>query len=190
MTLGRPPVDFTGWRFDRRVVMGKEAVLKNKHARWRVRCDCGREFTCLSQDLRRGGPCRDCRPSRNAPRPYRRKRPYEASYNIFVGRARHAVEISYEQFAQLAEQRECHYCGEPIVWQEWLSHKGEGGTGSNLDRCDSSLPYTVANVVVCCGRCNYAKNDHFTYAEWKELGLVIKKWRALANLQKEIEDSQ
>jgi 5-methylcytosine-specific restriction endonuclease McrA len=64
-----------------------------------------------------------------------------------------------------------------------------GGTGSFLDRKDSSKPYEMENIVVCCVRCNKAKNTHFTYEEWKELGTVIRKWRALALLQKEIESA-
>ena len=52
------------------------------------------------------------------------------------------------------------------------------------------MPYYMDNVVVCCGRCNYAKNDHFSYGEWKQIGALIRSWRALALLEKELEAAQ
>lgn len=172
--IGRPRIDITGQRFGKRVVLGPVPVAKNKHARWSVRCDCGHQFTCLTQDLRRGKPCMRC--GHKGPRPTRRLRPFEALYNIFVGRAKHPVQLTYEQFAQLAKITECHYCGAEIFWQEYR-HRSNKGHGSNLDRCDSAGPYSAENVVVCCGRCNYAKNNHFTYDEWRALGAVIRSWR-------------
>ena len=110
----------------------------------------------------------------------RRKRPFEATYNAFAKRARYPITITYEQFFELTKIKECHYCGRPIYWQEYRNsldtNKKLGGNGSNLDRIDNDKPYTTDNVVVCCGRCNYAKGSHFTYDEWKQLGTIIKSW--------------
>jgi hypothetical protein len=57
-------VDLIGKRFDKRVVLSFAGNDNRKHAIWRVICDCGRVFTCLSQALYRGGPCRTCSPGR------------------------------------------------------------------------------------------------------------------------------
>lgn len=182
--IGRPPVDYTGRTIGVRYVLGKDLERSKRwKPTWIVRCKCGHVFSCLSQALTLKH-CMMC--AHKGPRPYRRLRPYEATYNIFRSRAKYPVSITYEQFAELARIAECHYCGEKIQWQEYR-HQVHGGTGSNLDRMDSAKPYDQDNVVVCCGRCNYAKNDHFTYEEWLQIGTVIRSWRALAALEKEIE---
>ena len=165
-------------KFDKRTILGLVPRIKGKRKRWQVRCDCGHEFSCLTQDLHRGGPCIMC--GHKGERPYRRKRPYEVNYNSLVQRARHPVLITYEQFVSFTQINECHYCGVPIVWAEYR-HKG-AGTASNLDRKDNNRPYEFDNIVVCCRRCNYAKNVHFTYDEWKQLGEVIRTWRQKAQV--------
>lgn len=148
---------------------------KDKNILWDVVCTCGREYISLGQTITRTNKCRWC--AHKKPRPYRRKRPFEAMYNIFVGRARYPVSLTYEQFAELAQQHECHYCGAEIIWQEYRRSSKRGGNGSNLDRKDNSGPYSLNNVVVCCGRCNYAKGSHFTYDEWVQIGNLIRRWQ-------------
>lgn len=181
---GNRPSDLTGLRFGRRVVTGRAESKRDRRTRWHYICDCGYRGIAYGQGFKLSPMCRSC--TQKKAKPARRKRPYEATYNIFKGRAKYPVEITYEQFLELTKQRECHYCGAAVAWQEYRHH-GEGGTGSNLDRKDSAGPYSMENVVVCCGRCNYAKNKHFTYEEWKALGDVIRGWRALALLQEELE---
>ena len=172
----KPRVDLTNIQFGSRKVISWAGFDKHGHSSWNVVClDCNRAFSCLSQTLRRTKLCRYCRPDLKQPRPNRRKRPYEVNYNSLIQRARHPVLITYEQFAEFSRIKECHYCGEEIVWIEYRQ-KGKGAA-SNLDRKDSTKPYEVDNIVVCCARCNYAKNTHFTYEEWKKLGSVIRSWR-------------
>lgn len=185
-------------------VFGNNTVIDigypKKHGKngWLVKCSCGHIRNLLAWELRKGNKCVWC--SHKEPRPYLRLRPYEAQYNIFVGRARFPVEITYEQFAELAQQKHCHYCGADVIWSEYRRADKRGGGGSNLDRKDYRLGYKLNNVVVCCGRCNYAKGTHFSYEEWKEIGLLIKKWGkqpvqpltpvsgiAMALLEKELE---
>ena len=164
--------NLTGQKLDKREVLGF-AGNKNGRNYWNVKCDCGHTFSCLTQALYRGGPCIMC--GHKGARPYRRKRPYEVNYNSLVQRARHPVLITYEQFAEFARIKDCHYCGAEIVWTEYRQ-KGKG-SASNLDRKDAEKPYQMDNLVVCCARCNYAKNTHFTYDEWKQLGNIIRSWR-------------
>lgn len=197
---GKIKKDLVGKRFGRRVVTGRAPNRKN-HVYWFTTCDCGYKSECLMQALERSDGCMFC--SHKEERPYSRLRPYEAQYNIFINRARFPVEIKYEDFAKFAEQKECHYCGAEVIWAVYRNKKSKGGSGSNLDRKDYRLGYTLENVAVCCGRCNYAKGTHFSYEEWKIIGETIKKlpefpkqpitplsgqWRALANLEKEIEN--
>lgn len=90
-------------------------------------------------------------------------------------RGRHPVLLTFEQFVGFTKESECHYCGCPIVWSEY---RGRGETtASNLDRKDNDRPYEMGNIVVCCIRCNKAKNTHFTYEEFKQIGAVIRSWR-------------
>lgn len=174
--------------------IGKRTLLKflgfapvgrsYQEGRWLVRCDCGREFECGDANHAAVwfGACQSC--SQAKPKPSRRKRPYEALYNALIGRAqrrdrsakaaRHAVLLTYDEFLSLTHEKNCHYCGVPLVWQEYSIRGGP----SNLDRKDSRLPYTLENVVVCCKRCNIGKNRFFSYDEWRQIGTLIRQWYA------------
>lgn len=164
--------DYTGKRFGKRVVI-ERAGQRGYRSLWRVRCDCGYEVVCLAQTLRCTQRCKQC--SHKGPRLNRRKRPFEALYNSLLQRARHPVRLSYEEFVAFTAIKECHYCGAELAWN---AHRKTGiGSPSNLDRKDSDGAYEVSNVVVCCLRCNKAKNRHFSYDEWSQLGAVIRSWR-------------
>lgn len=163
--------------------LGFASVGKSyQEGRWLVRCECGREFECGDANHKTVwfGLCQSCGQAK--PKPSRRKRPYEALYNALVGRAkrrgrsatavRHEVLLTYDEFLSLTQEKTCHYCGTPVMWQEYSLHGG----ASNLDRKDSRLPYTLDNVVVCCKRCNIGKNRFFSYDEWKQIGALIRNW--------------
>lgn len=47
-------IDLTGKRFGRLTVLGLDDLTDNRMTTWRVRCDCGCEFTALGANLRRG----------------------------------------------------------------------------------------------------------------------------------------
>lgn len=166
-------------KFGKRTVLRFLGVKKSANSRgravWLVRCDCGREFHCLTQDLKRkgGAGCLFC--VHKDPRPTRRKRPYEWRYNAAVNRARHPFLIAYEEFFEFTKITECHYCGERIDWGPPFGQKRPSGL--NLDRKDSNLPYQAGNLVVACRRCNYGKNNFFSYDEWKQMGDLIRSWR-------------
>ena len=97
-----------------------------------------------------------------------RKRPFEALYNRLRyecrwNRRARPVLFSYDEFLQFTEETRCHYCWSEIVWRMFNL---KGHSAYNLDRKDNTLPYITDNCVVCCERCNKAKSDKFTYAEW------------------------
>lgn len=160
-----------GQKIGRRTIL--EQVQETPRSKWKVQCECGYIFICLSQDLNRKGPCLMC--GHKGPRPYRRKRPYEVNYNTLLKRAKHPVLLSYEEYLLFTKIKECHYCGAILFWMEYRQ-KGKG-CGSNLDRKDSAKPYEVNNLVACCPRCNYAKNTFFIYEEWVKIGNLIRSWR-------------
>lgn len=169
--------------------------ISNRPA-WIVLCRCGKKKILTTYAVKKVQGCKMC--SYKGERPYRRKRPYEYMYNTFVNRAKYPVKITYEQYVNLTKQKKCNYCSSEIRWNEYRT-KG-ASSASNLDRKDNSRGYDIDNVVVCCGRCNYAKGSHFTYDEWKKIGKVIKGFkkreytitprsgRAMELLQREIEN--
>ena len=170
--------DYTGKQFKARYVLGvceEETWRNGKRYRtvWNVRCNCGNILKSLTQALKLEH-CMMC--AHKDPRPYRRKRPFESVYNNFVKRAKYPVSITYKDFVELATIKNCHYCNAEIIWHEYGRSQKRGGGGSNLDRQDNNKPYNIDNVVVCCGRCNYAKGAHFSYYDWVEIGKLIKSW--------------
>lgn len=56
------------------------------------------------------------------------------------------VTITVEEYVK-AQQSKCTYCGGDLP--KW---------GHGLDRINSSLGYTLENIVPCCKQCNKAKN--------------------------------
>jgi len=110
--------------------------------------------------------CKDCA------RAYDRKRykdPTRRQYTLDLGKqaatrfgnyARKAhncnrqFELTLEQF-DLLTQKPCHYCGGFTSSRDY----------TGLDRIDSSLGYTLANVVPCCEICNRMK-----------LALTVSAW--------------
>ena len=184
--MGGNKESIIGLRFDKRVVL--ELTVSSPRTPWLVVCDCGAKFDCLMQDLRRGGNCRNCY-EKSPVRVNRRKRPYESVYNLFVGRAKHEVALTYEDYFNIAVSKpNCYYCDSTLKWSEFRDRKQ---SGSNLDRKDSNKGYTIDNVVPCCRVCNITKNNNFTHEEFILLGKVISQinaQRALALLQLELEE--
>lgn len=143
--------------------------------RWRVKCQCGREFDCGDSNYKPlwWGPCASC--TQKKPCLMRRKRPFEWRYNAAAKRTKHAFLISYDEFFEFTKILECHYCGDRINWG--LPFGKNRPSGLNLDRKDSNKPYIQGNLVVACRRCNYGKNNFFTYDEWVKIGNLIRQWR-------------
>ena len=78
-------------------------------------------------------------------------------FNQYVGSAKKRgfeFNLNMEDFEYFT-QKPCHYC------RLFRKEKTVSGWNirSGLDRKDSSLGYTVDNVLACCSICNYAKRD-------------------------------
>jgi len=54
MSHAKNYIDLTGKRFGRLTVICQDDLTDNRMTTWRVRCDCGQEFTALGINLRRG----------------------------------------------------------------------------------------------------------------------------------------
>lgn len=52
--MGRKPIDLTGQRFGRLVVLEIAGVDSNRNAMWRCQCDCGNVTVVAGRNLRRG----------------------------------------------------------------------------------------------------------------------------------------
>ena len=98
-------------------------------------------------------------------------KPYEALYNVLINESHRGsrdipVSLSYDEFVKFTCEKTCHYCGANIIWCERINRGVLNYVGTNLDRKDNALGYSVDNCVVCCGACNRTKGDRFTYEEF------------------------
>jgi hypothetical protein len=70
-------------------------------------------------------------------------------------------ELTFDQFKDITT-KECHYCGsEPVDSKSFHRYNKtkESVKFNGVDRKDSSLGYTLDNVVPCCTKCNKIKMD-------------------------------
>jgi 5-methylcytosine-specific restriction endonuclease McrA len=56
----------------------------------------------------------------------------------------------------------CFYCGATFT-------KGQQMTKETIDRVDNAKPYTIDNIVLCCGKCNAVKGSWFTKEQMIEI---------------------
>lgn len=85
-----------------------------------------------------------------------------------------SFELTFEEFMSFVEIKNCHYCNDLI---KWVKHTGNGQHRYNLDRKNSNLGYSIENCVVCCKACNYMKGSEFSYEEFKEVVLLLHRFR-------------
>jgi hypothetical protein len=90
------------------------------------------------------------------------------------------VEFSREQFLgwKRSQSRNCHYCN--IVEADLYSlnvvnvRTKKIMESIGVDRLDNAKPYTLANIVLCCGPCNAIKSSILTASEMQSLGPQIR----------------
>jgi 5-methylcytosine-specific restriction endonuclease McrA len=125
------------------------------------------------------GRCRSCHAKYNAPKAGRargdqkRLRPYEHAYNSLrreATRSQRSITLTYEQYVLLISNLTCTYCQDVLP----LDMYSTNSKAYCVDRKDSSMDYTVDNVVPCCFMCNSSKSNLFTHDEFLLIGQKIR----------------
>lgn len=150
-------IDLTGKRFGRLVAL-TDAGSFDKGRKWNCVCDCGNSALAYTHSLSCGRKQSCGCLKRDKAKLLNRLRPYESLYNVVKRSSKYSnreFSLSYEDFLNFVNEKECHYCGNSIEWTEFGLKSC--GTGHNLDRKDSSLGYSKENCVVCCWTCNRMK---------------------------------
>jgi 5-methylcytosine-specific restriction endonuclease McrA len=105
-------------------------------------------------------------------------KPFICAYNQLLGNYKRkgmTVHLSYEEFYELCQIKECHYCGKTI---NRSVKKGEKGyRGYFIDRKNNDLQYAKENCVPCCWECNQAKGSRYTYEEFVRITNELKLFR-------------
>ena len=169
-------LDLIDQRFGKLLVTAPVESTKDGSSRWECLCDCGTTVVVFGRNLGSGNTTScGCARGKN-PKPWLRKRPYEALYTSLVGAARYnhrPLSLTYEEFFTFTETIRCHYCARAIVWKPYNC----SDSPSNLDRKDNALGYTKDNCVVCCWTCNQVKGNRFSYEEMLLLAPALQEIR-------------
>jgi hypothetical protein len=89
------------------------------------------------------------------------------------------VHFSREDFVawKRNQVRCCHYCG---LEERDLYRLGVVNVRTRrvmeaigVDRIDNALPYTLENIVLCCGPCNAIKSSILSASEMEQLGSAL-----------------
>lgn len=170
--------DFDYTSFGKLTVISEQKYFKGSICKcW---CECGR-FINVDKERLESGEVVNCgnikHKNNNIHKSKTIKKPkysikISTRYGILKNnckKTKHKLLLSLEDYTEIAQITECHYCGAFVDWFNKSS-------AYYLDRKDNNVGYTKENCVVCCTRCNMAKGNRFTYDEWLKIGEVIKSW--------------
>jgi hypothetical protein len=153
-----------GEKFTRLTVVSYSHKDSNHRKWWNCVCDCGNLKVLHTGNLRSGNTkscgcfAKDSAKNRALPN-------HGGVINhIILQYKRHAKQRGFEfeltkEFVSEIIFKPCFYCG--VVGGNLKKTKNfkEGLKHNGIDRIDSSLNYTIDNVVPCCGRCNIGKSN-------------------------------
>ena len=159
-------IDRTGQRFGHWIVISRANNIPRKsgsYVAWLCLCDCGNKVIIRGDSLA-CGQSTNCGCVRVLP-------DGEASFHGVVStyKANSKTrginwELTNEQVKDITQQL-CFYCGIPPA-QNYRNDNGKGDYIYNgIDRIDSKIGYIPSNVVPCCKKCNWAKQQ-MTYEEF------------------------
>ena len=174
----RPRMNLAGGRFGLWEVIERAQQDAEKRWFWKCRCSCGfiKDVSQTSLVSGKSTKCESCKS---------KGRPYECLFKKMKSRALrvgHAFSLTYENFLVYTGVLACCYCWAPVFWSK---HLGGGGSAAyNLDRQDSEKGYHTNNLVVCCGRCNRAKNNLYTFKEWFAMTAMFRHGKRNAHGQR------
>lgn len=170
------PIDLTGQRFGRLVVLESFESFTNRRMVWRCQCDCGNVKHVATNHLRDGATtsCGCLRTelgtarlqnyikkngsSRRGEYGQSNKTRLYLSYGRSARRRNIEFSLSQDEFINITSKN-CYYCGvEPMTISK---SKGTFGqyVHNGVDRLDSNVGYVLNNCVPCCWMCNRAKLD-------------------------------
>lgn len=120
-----------------------------------------------SYETRPSSYCKDCSKENSRRHSRTKPRTFEQRHRLLQQQAQNKrsleVSITLEEYSDLMEKAECHYCGLPVQW-----------TGTyhsyNIDRKNNKEGYTAENCVPCCTVCNRIRGHHLGYREMMQLG--------------------
>lgn len=161
---GHRYLELTGKRFGIVTVL-KYAYSKHDQTYWLCRCDCGKEKTIISPNLRKypNISC-GCIKEKTKIKYNEDNAALRCLYSNYKSRARRfdrVFNISIEDFKRLIGQK-CRYCGDEPHMVCYSRSKKTEYVYNSLDRIDSLKGYEINNVVPCCGICNSMKMDMTT----------------------------
>jgi len=170
-------IDLTGRRFGKWTVVKRVPSTKPGQTLWMCTCDCGKQKPVNGQSLLRG-KSKSCA----CERPGNRLKPYEALYRALIRndgyrRTPATVLLTYEEFLTFTTVKTCAYCGFEITWSDYNGYSRGLGTAYNLDRKNSSLPYSKENCVAACWECNRIKSIKYSFDEMLRIGGTLKELR-------------
>ncbi len=143
----------------------------NRHRYFDCQCKCGairkvNDFTLIYGKAVGCGKC-----VRTTPKESEAINGLYAAYRSRAARRKIAFDLTIDQFKELTKMN-CHYTGLPpsFIFKKRYSTYVYNG----LDRIDSSIGYTLDNIVPCNGNINQMKMD-LPYNDFIELcALIIK----------------
>lgn len=138
---------------------------KDARVYWKCQCDCG-NIRNISAGRLKNGSAKSCGCLRKELLVARNSiKPGESAANFLFARYKQAAKEHNREFTLTKEkfliltQQNCYYCGiEPQQVNRTASNNGYF-VYNGIDRIDSSIGYTISNVVSCCKNCNIAKNN-------------------------------
>lgn len=132
-------------------------------------CECGVEREVMKGNIKAGGSqsC-GCLRKELASAAFRKLPIKESTAKQHYQRYKRSAEVMGREFSLSSDQfhsvssGRCFYCGQEA--QEFQaksmgSKVSSGYIANGLDRINSSIGYTIDNVVACCFKCNAAKSD-------------------------------
>lgn len=146
--------------------------------------ECGNEIRVSEGQLYKAtGFCRSCAIKR-------KHKPYQHLWSSFLAGNKHRnikVDMTFDEFALLMKETECHYCKTPIQRDErskgTKNGKRQYSSAYMLDRKDPNLGYTNDNCVSCCTECNMIRRKFFTYDEFLLLSSSLQQIMKLRRMK-------